>query len=143
MQEHKGFTLVELMIVVVIVGILAGIALPAYTNFITKARRSDALDALMNLQSLQEKYRGSNPRYAASLTSLGYSGTTSFEGYYTMSIGSTSAIEYTVTAVAVSTKSQKDDTGCTSMSIGVNAANPRGLRSPSYSAGDATNCWQN
>ena len=80
MQENKGFTLVELMIVVVIVGILAGIALPAYTNFITKARRSDAMDGLMHLQSLQQKYRASNSRYASSLSLVGYSGATSFEG---------------------------------------------------------------
>lgn len=67
--RNRGFTLIEMMIVVVIVAILAAIAYPAYTNAITKARRSDGVDALLNIQALQEKYRANNPSYGTWLKS--------------------------------------------------------------------------
>jgi type IV pilus assembly protein PilE len=135
MKSQRGFTLIELMMVVVIVGVLAGIALPTYQNFLLKGRRTDAMDGLMNLQSMQERYRSANSRYASSLSAVGYTGTTSYEGYYTLSIKSTSAVQYALIASAVSGKAQEDDTGCTKMGILVNASNPRGTRRP-------TDCWK-
>ena len=136
MKNNKGFSLIELMMVVVIVGILAAVALPTYQDYVIKARRADAFDGLMNLQSMQERYRASNSRYASTLSAVGYSGSTSYEGYYTLSIRSTSAVQYGVVATAVSGKSQVDDTGCTTMGILVSATYPRGTRRP-------TDCWKN
>jgi len=61
--KSYGFTLIELMIVVAIIGILAGIAYPAYQDYVTRAKRADAKVALLSLQLAQEKYRANNVSY--------------------------------------------------------------------------------
>lgn len=68
MKRYSGVTLIELMIVVVIVGILAGIAYPSYRNYMTQARRSDAEIALLQAASRQEKFYSDCAWYAVSLT---------------------------------------------------------------------------
>ncbi|MCR4346804.1 MAG: prepilin-type N-terminal cleavage/methylation domain-containing protein [Sulfuricaulis sp.] len=62
-----GFTLIELMIVVVIIGILATIAYPSYRNFTTQARRSDAQIALTRVAAQQEKFFSDCTTYAGTL----------------------------------------------------------------------------
>lgn len=115
----RGFTLVELMIVVAIVGILAAVAVPAYQGSVQKSRRSDAKMALSALQLLQEKYRANNASYGT-LAEVGGNASSS-EGYYTMSVSNNAATTYTLTATAVSGKSQAADTACSTMTIAVSA----------------------
>lgn len=55
-NAHSGFTLIELMITVAIVGILAAVAYPAYTDSVRKGKRAEARTALMNLLQQQERY---------------------------------------------------------------------------------------
>ncbi|MDO8864117.1 type IV pilin protein [Haliea sp. E1-2-M8] len=66
-SSAKGFTLIELMIVVVVVGVLLTIAVPAYQDSVRSARRSDAMAALGNGQMRQEKFRSNCPHYATGL----------------------------------------------------------------------------
>jgi type IV pilus assembly protein PilE len=60
----KGFSLIELMIVIAIVAILVALALPSYTAYVRKAKRGEAEKALMNWANLQEIWRANNPTYA-------------------------------------------------------------------------------
>ena len=62
--SKKGFTLIELMIVVGIVAILVALALPSYTQYIRKANRGEAQQLLMNWANNQEIWRANNTEYA-------------------------------------------------------------------------------
>jgi type IV pilus assembly protein PilE len=97
-KRSAGFTLMELMIVVAIIGILASVGYPAYTSYITKAKRSDAKSALLKAQIAQEKYRANHTTYGTTLAAISVS-STSADGYYTIAIsGTPDATNYTMTA---------------------------------------------
>ena len=70
----RGFTLIELMVVVAIVAIFAAIAYPGYQNAIRKSRRSDAKSAVLDLAARQERYFSTHNAYATTPTLLGYAG---------------------------------------------------------------------
>lgn len=73
MMKSKGFTLVELMIVVAIVGILAAVAIPAYRSFVLKSHRTDAINGLLDAASRQARYFTTQNVYADKMSTLGYS----------------------------------------------------------------------
>ena len=63
-RGKEGVTLIEVMVVVAIVGFLAAIAIPAYNNYVTRSRRSDAFTALETVRAAQEMYRAERGIYA-------------------------------------------------------------------------------
>ncbi len=88
MNQNKGFTLIELMLVVAVVGILAAIAYPSYQAQVQKSRRADGLTTLMQIMQSQERFYTVNNRYTVSLgADLNYAADAnedvlSEEGYY-------------------------------------------------------------
>ena len=132
-RRSRGVTLLELMIVVAIVGVLASIAFPSYQDSVRKARRADAFDALLHILNLQEKRRANNSTYGT-LAQIGFSGTTSTEGWYTIAIANPAAVGYVATATAVAGSTQARDSACTVLTLTVSAATPRGNRTPAA-------CW--
>jgi len=65
-RTARGFTLIELMIVVAIIGIIAAIAYPSYQEYVRSAKRADAETALMELAHFMERYYTGNGRYVKS-----------------------------------------------------------------------------
>ncbi|WP_057830693.1 type IV pilin protein [Colwellia sp. TT2012] len=67
----KGFTLIELMITVAIIGILAAIAYPSYTEYVTRANRTEALRELLRIANLEEQYFIDYRVYTNDISKLG------------------------------------------------------------------------
>ena len=133
--NKQGFTLIELMIVVAIIGILASIAYASYTEYVLRAKRSDAKAGLLGIQLAQEKYRANNTTYAANLGLLGYTAVDgnylSPENNYKLTILASPAVSgsfYAVTATPVHT-----DSDC-----GTFAANQDGKYFTGYAN---ASCW--
>ncbi len=86
-KRMRGFTLIELMIVVAIVAILAAIALPSYARYADRARRADGQNLLNHVAAAQERYYSTHNRYTSNTANLGYTGAAESEkGYYKLAL---------------------------------------------------------
>lgn len=74
MKRMRGVTLMELMVVVMIIGILASIAYPAYIEQARRGRRASATAMLTTVMQQSERFYSENNRYTATLSDLGYTG---------------------------------------------------------------------
>jgi type IV pilus assembly protein PilE len=139
--DYRGFTLVELMVVVVIAGILMAIAIPSYKNSIRKSRRTDAKTALLDLAGREERFNSTSGAYATTAANLGYGAfpTSVGNGYYTIAAptvvagNATTVASFSITATPVVGSDQAKDTACGSFTL-----TSTGVQSVS---GTATDCW--
>jgi len=114
-RRARGFTLIELMIVCVVVAILSMLALPSYLQSVRKSRRSDAIDATSAIVQAQERWRANNTTYSANFTNLAPLTSASREGYYQLALTAATGIGYILTTTAVNGRGQEHDTGCATL----------------------------
>lgn len=94
----RGFTLIELMIVVAVVAILAAIALPSFLEQTRTARRSDALAEVGRVQMAMERWRADNPSYVTNAGNAASYPTVTSSSHYAIALSGQSATGYTLTA---------------------------------------------
>ena len=98
-----GFTLIELMIVVAVVAVLAGLALPAYLEQVRKAQRTVAKTALLELAQAEERYFTVNQSYTSDLGELGLPDVTE-QDYFNIAITAAGVNGYTLRATPYQTR---------------------------------------
>jgi type IV pilus assembly protein PilE len=110
-RSGAGFTLIEIMIVIVIISLVAAFGYPAYQDYTRKSRRAAAHAALADLAARQEQFFLDNKSYTTSPVSLGLSSPLMTNGgYYSIIVTTVSATGYEVWATPQG--SQAKDTGC-------------------------------
>lgn len=147
MTRNRGFTLIELLVVMTIVGLLVGIALPSYRSYVLKSNRSQAWQALTQVQSGEEKFFMQNNSYTTDLTDAAPTGLgialtsagNTLSGNYAITVTTaacggtgTATCSYTATATAIGNQT-KDTSACQTFTV-----SSSGLRTPA----DSTGCWQ-
>jgi type IV pilus assembly protein PilE len=126
-KKNSGFSMIELMAVIVIVAILVALAYPSYLQYIRKSKRGEAQQLLMNWSINQEIWRSNNPQYAT-LAQLAQPNL----DYYTFTLPARSATVYTLQAAASGDQvndEARDGTDCSPLTLTQN-----GVKSPAA-------CW--
>lgn len=139
-RRERGVTLVELMIVVAILGILASVAIPSYSSYVIRTKRTEAKTALMGLAQRMERCYTVNNNYTGCLTLPVYApaGATAANASYQIdwAAGAPSGSSQAFELVATPKNGQARDTKCANLSI-----NELGRQEASGTLDDLK-CWQ-
>ncbi len=94
-----GFSLIELMAVLLIIGILGAIAVPGYRQYVIRAHRTEAKTSLLRLAANQERHYLRNNTYTDDLAALGFGAGVSENGVYTLAVPIADATTFQAVAV--------------------------------------------
>jgi len=141
MKTVNGFTLIEILIVVAILGVLASIALPAYQDSVRRSNRAEAKGELLIVAGDQERFFSSNNSYSTDATPLvtetpvNLTTRTTENGFYSITVaaGGTGAITTSFVATATPQGDQAND-ACTTLTI-----SSTGVRGAT--GGTVDECW--
>lgn len=137
--RSRGFTMIEVMVVVVVIGVLAAIAIPSYRSYIERGHRASAKTTLLEAAQFMERFRSANFSYAVPTSSPpapptlpGRLAVSPPEGMarYTISVETPTASSFVLTA----TPQGWTDTLCGNLTL--NSLGQKG-----QSLGDAATCW--
>lgn len=132
----RGFTLVELVIVLAVIAVLAAIAVNAYRDHVLRSNRTEAMAALSELAQRQEEYFGNQQSYAGSLSTLNTS-TTTDNGLYQLQISASTTTSFTLQATAIDSQLQDD----TCRTFELNSLGQRSAEDAS-TADTTADCWK-
>ena len=140
-RRSRGFTLIELLCAVSIAGFLSSVAYPTFQSVIHKARRSDALVAMMQVQIAQERHRSAHAAYG-SLDEIGLAALSPAR-HYTLVVSASSESGYDIEATATGT--QAADTNCRVMRLKVDGGDLSQSSGPNASTDNPAEvnrkCW--
>jgi type IV pilus assembly protein PilE len=131
MPRDAGVTLIELMVVMLIVGILAAIAFPAYQNYVTRTHRSAAKSCVSEYAQVMERYYTT---YVGAVPDLACKTDSGMDTWYTFATSNLAQGTYTLTAAPIGVQATRDTT-CGSLSV-----DQAGMRTVSGSGGTGA-CW--
>jgi type IV pilus assembly protein PilE len=134
-RRSAGFSLIELLIVLTIVGILTAIAVPSYTSYVVRTQRAAARACLSEAAQFMERYYTSNLTYVAADIVLGCETEGGLDTKYTFSAGTPTQRTYTLTATPVGKQATRD------AACGTLGLTHIGTRTVSGSGGLAK-CWK-
>jgi type IV pilus assembly protein PilE len=127
MKASKGFTLIELMIAVAIVGLLAAVALPSYQAYLKRGHRSAAQAQMLDIANREQQYILANRVYTASGSNLGYALPSAVAAKYTYAItvdNVGSPPSFTITFTATGTQSSDGPLVLTSAGVKTRSGDP-------------------